>query len=164
MVGIVIGVISMAAWGLALSTGIPDAAGVIHACFNPTGGAVRLVELSGKCTASEQPVSWNQAGVDVTPQISIVLGPNGNILRGTGFTSTRDGEGAYQLVFEPGTFEPESFPAPNITTVFNFNFDLIVTTGGLFVLPDGSGRLQILVQDTRQQVLVDSGLSINITK
>lgn len=40
---------------------IPDSAGVIHACYVKSGGALRVVDSA--CKSSETSLSWNQNGV-----------------------------------------------------------------------------------------------------
>lgn len=41
---------------------IPDADGVIHACYNTTNGALRVVEPDIACKQGEQPLTWNHTG------------------------------------------------------------------------------------------------------
>jgi hypothetical protein len=40
---------------------IPDAAGVIHACYSKSGGALRVSDAGG-CKSTEVALSWNQIG------------------------------------------------------------------------------------------------------
>lgn len=46
---------------------IPDAGGVIHACFNPSTGALRLTDSEDQvprpCQPSETALNWNQRGL-----------------------------------------------------------------------------------------------------
>lgn len=51
------------AGGIAYAT-IPDADGVIHACANPGGGAIRVIDtdLGQSCRASEVALDWNRQG------------------------------------------------------------------------------------------------------
>lgn len=43
---------------------IPDAAGVIHGCFQPQAGLVRIIDSSTTgCHRGEVPIAWNQTGV-----------------------------------------------------------------------------------------------------
>lgn len=156
---ILIGIVAAAAWGLAVATGIPDAAGVIHACFNKTSGAVRLVESEDKCGTNEQAVSWNQAGVDTTPQISIILNADATIRKGTGFTSESAGEGLYRLEFPPGTFAIE--PTVSVATLGFQN--LIAVVASVFVESDGSGAIVIFVRRPDGTPL-ENALLITITK
>jgi hypothetical protein len=41
---------------------IPDSQGVIHACYQKTTGALRVVDSAGNCRRSETPIEWNQHG------------------------------------------------------------------------------------------------------
>ena len=52
------------AGGIAYAT-IPDASGVIHACYNKTGqGALRVIDTdkAQTCQSSEAPLNWSQTG------------------------------------------------------------------------------------------------------
>ena len=60
------------AGGIAFAT-IPDSAGVIHACYKKSGGAVRIINSpTVKCQSTETAISWNQKGVPGPP------GPSGS--------------------------------------------------------------------------------------
>jgi hypothetical protein len=52
------------AGGVAYAT-IPDAQGVIHACFK-ANGQLRVVE-SGRCSSGETALDWNQTGLPGPP-------------------------------------------------------------------------------------------------
>ena len=56
---------SAAAVGAVAVAGITMAqgSGVINACFKSQNGQLRLVSSAGACLPSEQPMSWNQEGV-----------------------------------------------------------------------------------------------------
>jgi hypothetical protein len=42
---------------------IPDAGGVIHGCYNKSGGTVRVIDSSViACGSNETAISWNQTG------------------------------------------------------------------------------------------------------
>lgn len=42
---------------------IPDAAGVIHGCYNATNGSQRIIDTSlQSCKTNEVPIQWNQIG------------------------------------------------------------------------------------------------------
>jgi hypothetical protein len=41
---------------------LPDSNGVIHACYKPTDGSLRLVSSEADCKKAERPLSWNQQG------------------------------------------------------------------------------------------------------
>src|SRR5215472_5492842 len=54
---------ALVAGGMAVAS-IPDAKGVLHACYSTKTGAVRLIDTAKKqkCETGEKSVSWNQAG------------------------------------------------------------------------------------------------------
>lgn len=78
-----------AAFGIAtaVQASIPDANGVIHACYttslahgNPTG-ALRVIDTAtanGHCASWEQPLSWNQRGATGPSGPAGVTGPKGS--------------------------------------------------------------------------------------
>lgn len=166
---IVIGIVAIAAWGVATVTGIPDSAGVFHACFDTSSGAVRLVQDPGKCKVSEQATRWNQAGVDISPQIPIILRGDGTIIRGSGFTAESVSTGTYRLDFPPGTFEPN--PDPNqitanhpIMVISPFGLgEIIANLTQMRIKEDGSCIVLINVRD-RDGNRRDTTLFITITK
>jgi hypothetical protein len=41
---------------------IPDASGVIHACYTRSGGALRVIDSGQNCSSKETSLTWNQAG------------------------------------------------------------------------------------------------------
>jgi Collagen triple helix repeat (20 copies) len=49
------------ATGMAVAS-IPDAGGVIHACYKSAQGQVRIVESAADCNPSELPIQWSQTG------------------------------------------------------------------------------------------------------
>ena len=62
MVASVVGVAVLAAAVGVARAAIPDANGVIHACYSKKGGVLRVSD-SGACDRGRIPLSWNQAGV-----------------------------------------------------------------------------------------------------
>jgi Collagen triple helix repeat (20 copies) len=54
--------VAMSTFGIAVVVGIPDSAGVIHACYAQSSGAVRLVESATNCKNNETAITWNQTG------------------------------------------------------------------------------------------------------
>jgi hypothetical protein len=64
MATIVIGTAAAAVLGVAVVTGIPGANGVIHGCYNPGTGALRVIDYpTQKCeTYAETALNWNQTG------------------------------------------------------------------------------------------------------
>jgi hypothetical protein len=73
---VAIAALLVASTGLAAAA-IPDADGVIHACFNKRTGAVRIIDteapVSATCTSKETALSWNQTGPAGQP------GPAGSV-------------------------------------------------------------------------------------
>jgi hypothetical protein len=69
-------IVSGAIWGTALAA-IPDASGVIHGCYKPSDGKLRVIDTeAGKtCASEETALVWNQTG----PQGSV--GPSGSQVR-----------------------------------------------------------------------------------
>lgn len=72
--GVVIGAATLAAGGVALAA-IPDAAGVIHGCYQNTNGDLRVIDSStgSGCKTSETAIQWSQTG----PQGAV--GPQGPV-------------------------------------------------------------------------------------
>jgi hypothetical protein len=57
--------VAAAGAGIARSTStepIPDANGVIHACYKKPIGEVKIVYSAANCGAGQAPIEWNQAG------------------------------------------------------------------------------------------------------
>jgi hypothetical protein len=52
---------AIAAVAIALAA-IPDASGVIHACYKNKGGALRAVNSAADCKNTETALPWNQTG------------------------------------------------------------------------------------------------------
>ena len=62
LASIIVFAVGMSAFGLAVAVGIPDASGVIHACYGRTNGQVRIVESATDCKNNEVAIEWNEAG------------------------------------------------------------------------------------------------------
>jgi hypothetical protein len=46
------------------NAGIPDAAGIIHGCYNSTNGSQRIIDtVLESCKKGEVPIQWNQVGI-----------------------------------------------------------------------------------------------------
>lgn len=60
---VVIGIFAAAALGIAVTAGIPDENGLIHACYKANNGQVRIVESDAECKNNETAIQWNQTGV-----------------------------------------------------------------------------------------------------
>jgi hypothetical protein len=78
LLGVVVALAASA--GIAYAT-IPDAGGVIHACYKSTGdnaGAVRVIDAPAQsCKASESALDWNQTGPQGPQGPSGPQGPQG---------------------------------------------------------------------------------------
>ncbi len=59
---LIIFTLGVSALGVAVMVGIPDASGVIHACYSNSKGEVRLVESASDCKNNETAIAWNQTG------------------------------------------------------------------------------------------------------
>ena len=65
LAALVLAAVAAAVAGVARSTGtapIPDAQGVIHACYKKPIGAVEIVYSAANCTKKQVPIEWNMAG------------------------------------------------------------------------------------------------------
>jgi hypothetical protein len=59
----VLAVSAVAAGGAIAWAAIPDASGVIHACFKKSGGALRVIDSGvAACKPDESHLDWNQVG------------------------------------------------------------------------------------------------------
>jgi hypothetical protein len=56
------GVVLAVGAGIAIAS-IPDASGVIHACYKTSQGQTRIVQSAADCNPSETAVQWSQTGV-----------------------------------------------------------------------------------------------------
>ena len=58
------GALTLATAAVALAT-IPDAAGVVHACYTNAGGALRAIDTNAgeRCRSSETALTWSQRGL-----------------------------------------------------------------------------------------------------
>jgi hypothetical protein len=56
------GVVLAVGAGIAIAS-IPDASGVIHACYKTSQGQTRIVQSAADCNPSETAIQWNQTGV-----------------------------------------------------------------------------------------------------
>ena len=60
---------------------VPDASGVIHACYSPSLGTLRLIDTESStqsgCRAKEQPIDWNVQGRQGPPGPQGPIGPVG---------------------------------------------------------------------------------------
>lgn len=73
--------LAAAAAGIArsMSSGpIPDAQGVIHACYKNPNGLARIVSSDANCTRAETPIQWNQTGVQGPQGETGPQGPQGS--------------------------------------------------------------------------------------
>jgi hypothetical protein len=101
------------------------------------------------------------AGIDATPQFSIVMNADGTIQKGpASLTVTVLDTGRYRFDFPPGTSTAGHAPIPSVTVWSPNNY--IATVNNLWWLGDGSSWFTVRVRDTSGN-FVDSGLLINIT-
>ncbi|HXH96419.1 MAG TPA: hypothetical protein VNH40_04340 [Gaiellaceae bacterium] len=93
---LVLGVGAVLAFGVTLAVAsIPDAGGVIHACYKTSQGQTRIVESAADCNPAETAIEWNHAGTqgpqgpqgpegpagaDGTPGMSFLAGSSGGQL------------------------------------------------------------------------------------
>jgi hypothetical protein len=64
LVGALVGALVMAALGSIAWAAIPDAGGMIHACYKQSNGALRVIDSPAEsCDATESPLSWSQSGL-----------------------------------------------------------------------------------------------------
>lgn len=64
--------------GLASQAAIPDAAGVIHACYNTVNGAVRVIDpAAAACRTGEASIQWSVQGLAGPPGPTGATGPAG---------------------------------------------------------------------------------------
>lgn len=72
------GVMAVLALGVGLAVAsIPDAGGVIHACYKQNQGQTRLVESASECLPSETAITWSQTGPQGPPGPQGPQGPQG---------------------------------------------------------------------------------------
>lgn len=95
--------------GIAYAT-IPDSAGVIHACYQKSGGTIRVIDASvTNCSSKETSLGWNVQGQPGAPGpqgLPGATGPSGSQYVWTGWVYTGD---APQADGHVATF---SFSAP----------------------------------------------------
>ena len=87
------------AFGVVLISSVPDAVGVIHACYKIENGQLRVVDEGTECLPSEQALSWQQGQATVSGFVTQVGGQFGS-----GFTVTKLGTGLYELRFPTAIF------------------------------------------------------------
>lgn len=60
---LLIGAGAVLAFGVGIAVAsIPDASGVIHACYKTSQGQTRIVESAADCNPAETPIQWSQTG------------------------------------------------------------------------------------------------------
>ncbi len=74
---LIIFTLGVSALGVAVMVGIPDASGVIHACYSNSKGEVRLVESASDCKNNETAIAWNQTGPQGPQGPQGQVGPQG---------------------------------------------------------------------------------------
>jgi hypothetical protein len=76
VVAAALGVTLVAGVGVAWAQ-IPDATGVIHACYTKSGGSLRVIDSTQNCASRETSLSWAQAGVQGPKGDPGATGPTG---------------------------------------------------------------------------------------
>jgi hypothetical protein len=97
----------ISATGLAVAAS-PDGSGVIHACYNKRGGALRAIFGGKKCPRGTRALSWNRAGVRGAAGAKGARGRTG-AAGATGATGAPGANGtatAFARVAANGTLEP----------------------------------------------------------
>ena len=107
-------VLVLAGCGGSMAASNFPAAEVINACKKSESGAIRIVADPAACTADEMPLSWSAAPTAVK-QITGVVGPDGSVSIGSGFTTARVALGAYSVDFPGGTWNGETFAVPVVS-------------------------------------------------
>jgi hypothetical protein len=75
---LVIGVGAALVFGVTLAVAsIPDASGVIHACYKTSQGQTRIVESAADCNPAETAIEWSQTGPQGLPGPAGPAGPQG---------------------------------------------------------------------------------------
>jgi len=145
--------VSLAAVGAFLAVGagiayasIPDGDGVIHGCYNPETGALRVIDsdplgpIKGQCGSAEKPLNWNQTG-PVGPQGAPgspgAPGPQGV----PGPTGTRGPQGVPGPSGPPGP--PGAAAKKTVSGVVNAN-GTIRAGSGFTVTHDGTGMWSVV--------------------
>ena len=94
--------------GLTAHAAIPDANGVIHACFNKNKGTLRIIDFpTEQCVASEVAIAWNQAGPASPTGATGATGATGPT-GATGATGATGPTGSPAPVADPACFSNTS--------------------------------------------------------
>ena len=120
---LLLGLMAQVAWAM-----VPDAHGVIHGCFGPTG-VLRVIDtdLGQRCLHSETALTWSQTGPVGPAGVSGPVGPAG-APGPTGPQGPAGGALAYAHVNADGTIDADS---GNITVAKLFDGEYCVgVTGG----------------------------------
>jgi hypothetical protein len=150
----------MLAGALAYAT-IPDAGGIVHACYNPANGQLRVIDTGAgqACKPAETALNWSQIG-PAGPQG--LVGPQGPAgpQGATGATGPAGPVGtalAYAHVHADGTFDQDSgnITVSKVAASQGLGQYCIVVTGGtvhaavasLDSLPNVGGSVQAGVFD-----------------
>ena len=129
-------------FGLAASAGIayatiPDAGGVIHACYSNNAGAVRVIDATAQaCKGSETALNWSQTGPQGPP------GPPGPAGITTGFFRERLTGGPLLGSQDVLTLEVSARRSMLFATVQLGNENDVAARPGIcdLVSPDGTAR------------------------
>jgi hypothetical protein len=80
LVAVAAGSVLSATFALAAHAAIPDGGGVIHGCYSPPNGSLRVIDTAANqaCKTTEKSVNWNQTGIQGPKGDQGVPGPKGD--------------------------------------------------------------------------------------
>jgi len=170
-------VVGLAAGGIAYAS-IPGPDGVIHSCYLKSGGALRVIDSTGKCKSTETSLNWNQKGATGAKGATGPSGASGP----TGPTGPARAAGP-TLVLSGAAVVPSSSTQPvishtvtaseaglTILTEYLEVFDTDGTSGGtttVFCLPainGGGGATAVRVSDNGSQSFGDTSSNTNVRR
>jgi hypothetical protein len=174
-----------ATFGVALGFGInvwatiPDAGGVIHGCYKPENGQLRIVEGDAACGPSETAIQWNATGIQGPQGPQGPIGPQGpqgapgddstrtagGLIRPDGtttqtttdFVSRKVGAGHYQVDIAPGIFDT----APTFVVMPLGN--RFIAGGFVLALPGGAWRLEWVIVNPETSTFDDAAMTFIAT-
>jgi len=80
LVAVAAGSVLSATFAVMAHAAIPDGGGVIHGCYAPPNGSLRVIDTaaSGACKSTEKSLNWNQTGIQGPKGDQGVPGPKGD--------------------------------------------------------------------------------------
>ena len=135
-----LGIAVLGAGGLTAAAygAIPDNQGVVHACYNTTNGAVRVVNGSSDCRNDESPLTWNQTGPQGATGTQGPPGPAG----APGAAGPPGSPGPQGADGAPGAAGPAGPPGPAGTSGSSHAFS---TSDAVIGVPAGWGAVPVEV-------------------